>query len=151
MIPSNWWKCDHTHFLSFSLLPSDWKWHVKRFSDDEITVSGFFHFSVILLLPTQCISQMYFSNDDIAVSWCFHFSVIPLLPIQCISSLISRLKFQTTIFPQEICFSWKQPHLRLDTVKIERLCIYQVGLGKNPTAKRYVCLRYFLLDRDFQD
>ena len=63
-----WWDCS---FLAFSFFCFS---HPMYFSD----------------VSFQCISQMYSSNDEIAVSWLFHFSVIPLLPLQCISSLISR-------------------------------------------------------------
>ena len=51
------------------------------------------------------------NSDDIAVSLCFPFSVILLFPTRCIFSLISRFNFHTTIFLQEICFSWKLTHI----------------------------------------
>ena len=159
----NYFKFLQKFYLSHCCLSTEnEKLYRTNFSDDEIAVSWRFHFSVF---PIQCISQMFLSNV-------FLRCIPQMMRLQFLGFFISLLFrcFPSNVFPVWSHAAWvtsaevsddkistwnllsaeSSPSLlRLDRVKIKRLCLLAgYGMGKDPNAKK-LCLRYW--NGDFPD
>ena len=144
-----------------------WMWPILKFYKIWTSISVFHctlnvnfisHHTSINMIFFYLSHSSFVKWDKFLKWWYCSFLMFPFLCYFAVSfsnvfsfSLISRFNFQTTIFLQEISFSWKLTHIWMGWLYMETLkgC-FSSGIERDPNAKQ-LCLEYFHMDFLNQD